>query len=216
MSIKWIFFDVGSTLVNEEGSHRARFEEAAKKIRENCGEDISFEEFCLLMEEGAAKRRSSPFYYALKRFKITTKYHYSCDGESPYPEAAEILNVLKQKYKIGIIANQSKELDGRLKLYGLFNYFDAVFGSDDVGLTKPDVEFYNFALIKTGCLPEEAVMIGDRLDNDIVPAKKAGMKTIRIKQGYFRTVKAIKEEETPDFTINVLSELPEVLEKLNS
>lgn len=34
------------------------------------------------------------------------------------------------------------------------------------------------------CKPENAVMIGDRIDNDIVPAKQLGMKTIWIKQGF--------------------------------
>ena len=34
-----------------------------------------------------------------------------------------------------------------------------------------------------GCQAENAVMIGDRLDNDIAPAKKLGMKTVWIRQG---------------------------------
>ena len=34
--------------------------------------------------------------------------------------------------------------------------------------------------------PEQACMIGDRIDNDIVPAKELGMKTIRVKQGFYR------------------------------
>ena len=41
---------------------------------------------------------------------------------------------------------------------------------------------FHCALAKAQCLPVNAVMIGDRLDNDIVPAKKVGMKTVWIKQ----------------------------------
>lgn len=38
--------------------------------------------------------------------------------------------------------------------------------------------------MRSGCWPENAVMVGDRIDNDIVPAKKMGMHTIWVKQGY--------------------------------
>ena len=54
-------------------------------------------------------------------------------------------------------------------------------------------------------------MIGDRLDNDIAPAKALGMKTIWIKQGYFKYVEQYTEDEKPDCTINNLSVLLELL-----
>jgi putative hydrolase of the HAD superfamily len=214
MSVRWVFFDVGSTLVNEEGSHKLRFDEAADDIKKACGRDVTFEEFTSLMYDGAGKRRKSPFHYALRRFGITKIYPYSCDGETVYPEVREVLEHLKQKYKLGIIANQPENLPDRIKSYGLLEYFDAVFGSDDVDLKKPDIEFYRYALRETGCVPGEAVMVGDRLDNDIVPAKKAGMKTIRIMQGYFKTVKAVSEEETPEYTAASLEEIPGILNGL--
>lgn len=36
--------------------------------------------------------------------------------------------------------------------------------------------FYRYALEQTGCLPNEAVMVGDRIDNDVAPAHNAGMR----------------------------------------
>ena len=52
-------------------------------------------------------------------------------------------------------------------------------------------------------------MIGDRIDNDIVPAKELGMKTIWIKQGFGKYWNIKSENEIPDEEINSLSELKE-------
>ena len=214
MSIKWIFFDVGSTLVNEDRAHKARFDAVSGEIKRISGKDISFEEFCDIMTEGAGRGNKSPFSYALKKFGISAKIPYFPDGEEPYPEAADVLAKLKPRYKLGVIANQPPCLDGRLKSYGLLDYFDALFGSGDVGLAKPDVEFYKYAINAVGCSPAEAVMIGDRLDNDVYPAKKAGMKTIRLLSSFFRTAEPASKEEMPDFTVKTLSELPGIIAKM--
>ena len=61
------------------------------------------------------------------------------------------------------------------------------------------------------CHAENAVMIGDRLDNDIYPAKKLGMKTIWIRQDMAVYQKPESEEYEADITVNSLSELMEIL-----
>ena len=58
--------------------------------------------------------------------------------------------------------------------------------STEVGLEKPDPAIFQLALSQSGCEPAQAVMIGDRLDNDIRPARLLGWKTIRIAQGFAR------------------------------
>ena len=50
-------------------------------------------------------------------------------------------------------------------------------------------------------------MIGDRLDNDIVPANKIGMKTVWIKQGFGKYLMPSAAEEIPDYTVESLSDL---------
>ena len=50
-------------------------------------------------------------------------------------------------------------------------------------------------------------MVGDRLDNDILPAKKLGMLTIRVKNGISAFAEPTRAEETPDYTVNSLSEI---------
>ena len=50
-------------------------------------------------------------------------------------------------------------------------------------------------------------MIGDRLDNDIMPAKKAGMKTVRIKQGLYSVQHPISDAYCPDWEIQSVQKL---------
>lgn len=55
--------------------------------------------------------------------------------------------------------------------------------SSDVGLQKPDLALFRYALDQAGVLARDAVYIGDRVDNYIIPAKTLGMTAIRIHQG---------------------------------
>lgn len=55
------------------------------------------------------------------------------------------------------------------------------------------------------------MMIGDCLDNDIYPAKSLGMKTVWIKQGFGGIQKAVNGDYEPDYEINSLSELLNIL-----
>jgi FMN phosphatase YigB (HAD superfamily) len=51
---------------------------------------------------------------------------------------------------------------------------------------KPNRVIFELALSRAGCTASHAVMIGDRLDNDIRPAKLLGWRTIRVTQGFGR------------------------------
>lgn len=70
---------------------------------------------------------------------------------------------------------------------------------------------YDEALARANCRPERAAMIGDRLDNDIVPAKRLGMATIWIRQGFGGMAENLTEAETPDYSVRDLRELAELL-----
>ena len=76
---------------------------------------------------------------------------------------------------------------------------------------KPDPAIFRYALSVAGCAPEQALMIGDRLDNDIFPAKALGMKTLRITQGFGALQISQSPDYVPDFTVNSLMELLSLL-----
>lgn len=106
------------------------------------------------------------------------------EDEEIYSDTVKVLETLSKRYKIGVIANQSLGTANRLEEKGILKYIDLVIASAEEGVSKPDRKIFNIALARANCEAENAVMIGDRIDNDIVPAKRLGMKTIWIKQGF--------------------------------
>jgi HAD superfamily hydrolase (TIGR01662 family) len=145
-------------------------------------------------------------YFGLK----LTPWH--SEDETPYPDAEDILIYLRGKgYKIGVIANQPIGTAGRLEEYGLLRYVDVVAASAELGVAKPDKIIFNKALEMAGCTANESVMIGDRLDNDIIPAKELGMKTIWIRQGFAVYQNPHLSDEQPDYTVDNLLELKKIL-----
>ena len=84
-----------------------------------------------------------------------------------------------------------------------------VVASAEEGVAKPDKRIFEIALERANCKLEETAMVGDRLDNDIVPANEIGMYTIWIKRGNWKDAYPREELEQPDMTVESLSELCE-------
>ena len=139
--------------------------------------------------------------YGLPRLKWYT------EDEELYNDAIKCLDILSKKYKIGVIANQSLGTANRLQQHGILKYIDLVISSAEEGVSKPDKRIFEIALSRANCNPEYAVMIGDRIDNDIVPAKKIGMKTVWIKQGFGKYWRISGVCEKADFEVDDLTSL---------
>jgi len=203
MQAEWLFFDLGDTIYDES---RSNFERVCSLISRN-GLDITAEVFLEKMREGAALYAPSPFTYAREQLGIEANYPYSSEKEVLFEGADEVLGYLSGKYRLGILANQPASTRQRLIRDGLFGRFELCLLSDAENLFKPDIAFFEYAVRKAGCDPAKAVMIGDRLDNDIYPAKKLGMRTVRIKQGLSFLQEPKSDDYRPDIEINSLREL---------
>lgn len=203
MKIKWLFFDLGGTIYDETLSDKERIENLIKKNHL----DLSYIEFYSEMQKAAAHYAASPFTAARNTFGISENEPYSNQKEFLYPNTLNVMKELSKSYKLGIIANQPPDTLERLKNDSLYDYFKICLLSECENLFKPDERFFANALKKADCLPSEAVMIGDRLDNDIFPAKNIGMRTVRIVQGLHSVQKALNNNYVPDYEINKLSDL---------
>ena len=197
--IKWLFFDIGSTLVDETKVYDDIFQKIA--IAANVSEEYvrtQAIEFCKQNKRGHRE--------VMKLLGVEYP-EWSPLYEELYPDTAKCLQSLEKKYKLGIIANQIPGAEKRLEDMGIRQFFDVIVASAEEGVAKPDPRIFRIALDRTGCAPEQAVMIGDRIDNDIVPAKQLGMKTVWIKQGVGQYWNIQGDCETPEFEVNSLSEL---------
>jgi putative hydrolase of the HAD superfamily len=123
-----------------------------------------------------------------------------------------VLNEIKNNGNIvAMIANQSKAVNERLKNYGIYKYFDDIICSCDVGCEKPDKKIFEILIDKYGN-NNSYWMIGDRIDNDIIPANKLGWKTIRILKGSHRNYSEKNKNEIADYTVSDINEISKIEE----
>lgn len=105
---------------------------------------------------------------------------------SLYPETIDAIEKFSQNYRLGIIANQSSSVRELLKEWRIESYFQLIILSEEVGLSKPDSTIFKLALQEANTTANRIVYVGDRYDNDIVPAKSLGMRAVRILTGMGR------------------------------
>lgn len=171
MTFKWIFFDVGSTLVDETEAYDHRVREMI------AGTSVTFKEFDDV-RIALAKQGVDGNSVAIKHFGLT-KTPWHSEDEVPYSDAHSTLAALIDKgYRLGIIANQKLGTEERLESWGLRQYFDVIAASAEIGYAKPDKEIFERAFELAKCTAAESVMVGDQLDSDIIHAKAIGMKTV--------------------------------------
>ena len=199
-NIEWIFFDLGSTLIDETKADLRRIREMTE------GTDISEEMFCEKRLEMICQGLSGD--PATIAFFHLTKTPWHSEDETPYPDAEPALAALKhQGFKLGVIANQNPGTEQRLAEWNLLQYFDVIAASAELGVAKPDPTIFQWALTQAGCTARNAVMIGDRMDNDIAPANRLGMHTVRLLRGLGAHHTPQSSDEQPEYTIRSLTEL---------
>ena len=217
-AVRWLFFDLGYTLINEDAAMMGRLSQVSDSLRRR-GVHASMYELREALDAAAARFDPNPFGNVLRAFtddedvmaSVRNSGRYPKELEAPYPQAHGLLARLVERYRLGVIANQPLGTTERLERYGLGKYFEVCVSSGDVGISKPDAAIFRLALERADCMPGDAVMIGDRLDNDIRPAKALGFGTVRVLQGPGRTQQPRGGEETPDATVANLDELAGLL-----
>jgi putative hydrolase of the HAD superfamily len=131
----------------------------------------------------------------------------------PYPHVYMTLTeLLKMGLKLAVISDApAREAWLRLSYLNFHHLFDLVLTFDDTGERKPSPVPFKKALKLLGLKPEEALMVGDWAERDMVGAAKVGMKTVFAKYGdTFGTL-----ETHADYDINDISELIPVVKRIN-
>ncbi len=126
---------------------------------------------------------------------------------SLFPGVMEAMKKIKKSgILIGLATNLVADVQiKKLERLGVEDYIDFVVTSQEAGKEKPHPAVFLLALKKAGCLPEEAVMLGDSLEQDVEGAKHLGMTAVHLSD------KSSKGKA--DFTIKKFDEILGVLEK---
>ena len=122
-----------------------------------------------------------------------------------YPDAVHTLARLRESgYIVGVAANQPPGADDFLRR--LFP-FDLIGTSALWGVAKPAPEFFHNVSEGVLALPGEIAYVGDRVDNDVLPALEAGMVAVHIRRGPWGSRHTAPPEA---IVIDSLEELPAV------
>jgi FMN phosphatase YigB (HAD superfamily) len=215
VTIRAVVFDVGETLVDETeswgdwadwlGVPRLTMFAALGGIIARGGEHL--EVFRLvrpsidLPAEAAARRAAG------RRPMVSV--------DDLYPDAIDCLrDLVAAGFRLGIAGNQPTETEAVLR--SLDVPLDLAASSDSWGVAKPDPAFFERIVAELGLPPGEIAYVGDRVDNDVVPAADAGLAAIFIRRGPWALIQA--GHSTPAqaaATVESLGELPAVLRALN-
>ena len=189
---RWVFLDVGNVIFYDLPLLAKIWRYFYLTLKEG-GLDISFEQ--VIAERESLLKDNPPEINPRKmiaeRFaghlygevvdKAVNKWRTVYLGSNyPVNGIKDVLEELKKRYNLGIIANQPPMALDELRKYDLERFFNHITISDVIGYHKPDPRIFNHALTATGADPENSIMVGDRIDNDVRPAKALGMKAIWI------------------------------------
>lgn len=219
-SVDFVFLDIGGVLYDDrvyaEAWRRALREEGAVFT------DLEFDEeyaSCRRDQNRSFRKRLAERFLgpdadvdALE--KVAARYWNYPPG-ALHPDVRPCLEALTARgFRLGIIANQPSQVRSAMVRDGLVGFFEVWGVSDDLGLQKPDPKLFTHALQTAGVEPGRAVMVGDRLDYDVRPAARAGMRTVWVLRGEAPDEPTPEQLAEADAAIRDLTELPDVLEAL--
>ena len=225
--IKAVIFDLDNTLVDFMAMKRQAID-AAIHAMIDAGLNLSQEEVKARIDE-IYKERGMEFQNVFDQllydefnkvdYKILSagviSYRRAREAALvPYPHVyMTLMELLKRGFRLAVVSDApGREAWLRLCYLNFHHIFHSVVTFDDTGERKPNPGPFRKALELLNVKPEEALMIGDWAERDMIGASNIGMKTVFARYGdTFGTV-----ETHADYEVNDVKELLQILEKENS
>jgi putative hydrolase of the HAD superfamily len=167
-------------------------------------------QFGILMESAAAAPRGLLAEVSAGRNIEAVKSQivdaFVAESEAGLAISRTLLRWLTPHLKIGVVSNFYGNLDRVLAEAGLAHSIAMIADSGRLGLYKPDPRIFRASLAQLGVLPDEAVMVGDSLTKDCMPARAMGMVAVCLRHCEFSGHAAVPSDSA-HFTIDGLEEL---------
>jgi HAD superfamily hydrolase (TIGR01549 family) len=132
-------------------------------------------------------------------------------AEDVYPDVVPAFTALRALgLRVVLAGNQPGRRAAQLHALGL--PVDDLVTSDELGVEKPDPAFFAAVLARLGADdPSRVLYVGDRVDNDVLPASEAGLATCWLTRGPWGQLQELPEDLEPDLVLEGLGELPELI-----
>lgn len=208
MPIRAVCFDVGETLIDET-RHWLEWAEFLQVPPLTL-----FTAIGVTMERGQSLRRIFEIFRPdldpaqARKLRAQNGWRYEFQPSDLYPDAIPCLTSLRERgYKVIVAGNQPVESEATLAALGL--PADTIASSGGWGVSKPDPAFFA-KVAEVACEPPGNIAyVGDRLDNDVIPALAAGMKAVFVRRGPWGWMHAEKPEITrAHVRLHDLNDLP--------
>lgn len=136
---------------------------------------------------------------------------YVIEARDLYPDALTTLQALKAiGFTLGIAGNQPEAAEAALAACGV--EVDFIASSARWGVEKPAPAFFERLAAEAQLAPGRILHVGDRLDNDIRPAKAAGLATAFLRRGPWALLQSRgADEDGADICLFSLAALPEAI-----
>jgi HAD superfamily hydrolase (TIGR01549 family) len=213
-----VFLDVGGPLYSDRPYYEGLLA-AIKEARPHVSEQEFWREFdaCRRDQRGSFTRRLTLRFVGEDEYRAVVdrgKELWSYPPQSLQPDAVSALDDLRRDYRLGVLANQELWIREAMARDGIDRYFDVWAVSAEVGAEKPDPALFRHALGEAAAPAGRCAMVGDRLDNDILPARRLGMRTVWLLRGEAPDDPTPEQLAGADTQARSLGELPAALDRL--
>ncbi len=214
MPIRAVCFDVGETLIDET-RHWGEWADFLGVPRLTL-----FTAIGVIMERGQSLRRVFEIFRPdldfanVRKLRAAQGYHYDFHASDLYPDAIPCLAALKSRgLKVLIAGNQPIEAEAALARLQV--PADLIASSAGWGVSKPDPAFFE-RVIDVACeSPDSIAYVGDRMDNDVLPARAAGMVAVLLRRGPWGWMHAERPDaDAAHLLLHDLTSLPDALAAL--
>lgn len=182
MPIRAVCFDVGETLIDET-RHWDGWADFLGVPRLTL-----FTALGVTMERGESLRRVFEIFRPdldfanVRKMRAAQGYTYDFHADDLYPDAIPCLAELRGRgFKVLIAGNQPIEAEAALQRLNV--PADLIATSAGWGVAKPDAAFFAKVAEAADEPPDRIAYVGDRVDNDVLPARAAGMVAVHLRRG---------------------------------
>ena len=217
--IRVVLLDIGGVMYDDSVYARSW----SRALRAS-GADFTDEEFdaeyaaARAAQAGSFRRRLTERFLGpgadIEPIERLARETWAYPSEALYADVLPCLEVLAERYRLGILANQPSLVRRALARDGIDRFMEVWGVSDDVGFAKPDPRLFAHVLYLAGEASPHVVMVGDRLDYDVRPARRTGMRTVWLLRGEAPDDPTPQQLAEADVAVHGLDELPGALERL--
>ena len=205
---RWVCLDVGETLIDET------------RVWATWADVLGVPRLTFMAALGAAVERGWDYRQVFeivdapdwrRQLEMVERRYGGFRPDDLYPDALAAIDRLRDRgFRVAIVANQPASRTGELRALG----FDAevMAMSEELGVAKPAPAFFERTLALLGRPdPSDVAYVGDRVDNDVVPAAEAGMRAVWLRRGPWGVIPT----EAPSQAALVVTSLAELVERID-